>query len=141
MELFVIVLFFVAMVLVGVGIAIGLVGCLAAMVLLALGVVSSSFFVGWRSGRPSAGVRAFLLQCGILAGIPAGAVCAWLAHSFFAAYGSEMPILLYGALGGALVGAVVALGLDLMSRQTHRWFSARVLPARPAEQPAIDESR
>jgi hypothetical protein len=141
MELFVIVFFLVAMVLVGVGIAIGLVGCLATAVLLALGVISSSFFVGWRAGRPSAGIRAFLLQCGILAGIPAGAVCAWLAHNFVAAYGNDMPILLYGALGGAVAGAVIALGLDFMSRQTQRWLSSRALPARSAEQPAIGESR
>ena len=79
---------FVALVLIGVGLAIGLVACTLGGILVGLGVVSSSFIIGFRSGRSSAGIRAFLLQCGILAGIPAGAVCAWLAQSFFTAYGS-----------------------------------------------------
>lgn len=125
MALFGFVFLVVALVLIGVGIAVGLVGCAVAAVLLTLGVVSSSFVIGLRSGRPAVGIRAFLLQCGILAGIPAGAVFAWLAQSFFAAYGSGWPVIIYGAAGGAVAGVLVALLLDFITRRLHIWASAR----------------
>ena len=126
MGLFGLVFFVVALVLVGIGIAIGTIACIIATVLVGLGVISSSFFVALRAGRPSAGFRAFLLQCGVLAGIPAGAVCAWLGVHFFAAAGGELPILIYGALGGALAGVIVALMLDFVSFRLNGWASARV---------------
>ncbi len=116
---------FVALVLIGIGIAIGTIACLVAAVLVGLGVISSSFVVALRAGRPSAGIRAFLLQCGVLAGIPAGAICAWLGHNFYTAAGSELPILLFGALGGALAGLVVALMLDFTSGRLTSWASTR----------------
>jgi hypothetical protein len=126
----------VAMVLIGVGIAVGLVGCVLAAGLLGLGIVSSSFIIGLRSGRPAAGVRAFLVQCGIVAGVPAGAACAWLGKTFFQEFHGDLLVILYGGLGGALAGIIVALALDYISRRLHAWASARLLPAR-AEVPAI----
>ena len=120
--------FVVAMILIGIGVAIGLVGCALAAALLGIGMISSSVFVGLRSGRPAAGIRVFLLQCGILAGIPAGAACAWLAQAFFAAYGSGWQVLAYGALGGAFAGLVIALLVDFISRRLQAWASQRLLP-------------
>jgi hypothetical protein len=138
MALFGLVFFVVAVVLFGIGVAVGLVGCALAAALLGIGVISSSVFVGLRSGRAATGLRAFVLQCGILAGIPAGAVCAWLAQSFFEAYGKGWPVLVYGALGGAFAGLFVALLLDFISRRAQSWASARLLP--PGSEPvsAID---
>jgi hypothetical protein len=133
MALFALVFFVVALVLIGVGLAVGLVGCALAAVLLGLGVVSSSAFIGLRTGRPALGIRVFLLQCGLVAGIPAGAVCAWLAQSFFEAYGAGWPVLVYGALGGAVGGVLVALLVDVISRQVHGWASARIHPPRGGE--------
>jgi hypothetical protein len=118
----------VALVLIGIGIAIGLVACLFAALLVGLGIISSSFVIGFRSGRPEAGIRAFLLQCGILSGIPAGAVSAWLGYSFFTTHRDGWPILLSGALGGAIAGVIIALALDFVSRRLHTWASARLLP-------------
>lgn len=115
----------VALVLVGVGIAVGLVACATAAVLLGLGVVSSSVFVGIRSGRPSSGLRLFLLQCGVLAGVPTGAVCAWLAHSFLETYGGILPVLIAGAFGGAFAGVIIALLLDFILRRGATWASSR----------------
>ena len=140
MALFGLVFLVVALVLIGIGIAVGLVGCAIAAALVGLGVVSSSFVIGIRTGHPAAGIRAFLLQCGVLAGIPAGAVCAWLAHAFFTAYGSGWPVIVYGALGGAVAGVVVALSLDFVSRRLHSWASARFLPSSLDASHAIDRS-
>lgn len=125
----------VALVLIGVGIAIGLVACAVATGIIALGIVSSSFLVGLRSGRPAAGIRAFLLQCGILAGIPAGAVCAWLGVHFSSALKEQWDhwsVLAWGALGGAVAGVIVALCLDFISRQLHVWITVRMSTTRPS---------
>lgn len=140
MGLFGVVFLFVALVLIGVGIAIGTIACLVTAALVGMGVISSSFLVALRSGRPLTGVRAFLLQCGILAGIPAGAVCAWLGVHFFAAVGSELPVLFYGALGGALAGLVVALLLDFISVRLGAWTSARVQGLRSARPQPLEKS-
>ena len=134
MALFGLVFLVVALVLIGVGAAIGLVACALGAALLGIGVISSSVFAGLRSGRASVGIRIFLLQCGLLAGIPAGAACAWLAKSFFEAYGSGWPVLVYGALGGAFAGLIVALLLDFISRRLSAWASMR-LKLRPPVSP------
>src|SRR5688572_19237121 len=123
MELFGLIFLVVALVLIGVGIAIGLFACAAAAVLVGLGVISSSVVVGIRSGRTSAGVRVFLLQCGVLGGVPAGAVCAWLLQTFFDTYGSVLPVLISGALGGAFAGVIVALLLDFIWQRAAAWVS------------------
>jgi hypothetical protein len=130
MALFGIVFLLVALVLIGVGVAIGLFACAVAAGLLGLGVISSSIFVGVRSGRPAAGMRAFLLQCGILAGVPAGAVCAYLAKSFFEAYGGDWRVFVYGGIGGGVAGVIVALLIDFSSRRLAGWASARALQLR-----------
>jgi len=129
MELFGLVGAVVMLLLLGAGFAIGLAACAIAAVLLGLGVISSSLVVGFWSGRPAHGLRAFLIQCGILLGIPAGAVCAWLGKAFITAYGSELPILAAGALGGALAGLAIGLSLDFVARRFHAWASTRFLPA------------
>ena len=138
MALFGLVFLVIALFLIGVGVAVGLVACALTAALLGIGVISSSVFVGMRSGRASSGIRVFLLQCGILAGIPAGAVCAGLAQSFFAAYGSGWPVLVYGAMGGAFAGLSVALLLDFISRRLQAWASVRLLPSHPTPVAAID---
>ena len=116
----------VALILIGIGIVIGLVVCGIAGVLFAVGILSSSVVVGLLTRRPAAGIRAFLLQCAIFAGIPAGILCAWLAHSILSAAGPGWLISLYGALGGAVAGVVVALLLDFVFRRLHRSASAKL---------------
>ena len=137
MVLFTLVFAVVALVLIGVGIAIGLVACALAAVLLGLGIVSSSALVGMRSGRPALGVRVFLLQCGLLGGIPAGAVFAWLAQSFFEAYGAGWPVLLYGGIGGAVSGILLAVLIDFISLRLHSWVSVRFQTSRASREGAV----
>lgn len=114
--------------LIGVGIAVGLVACAMAALLVGLGVISSSVVVGMRSGRATDGIRVFLLQCGVIAGVPAGAFCAWLATSLMAELQGavDWPVLICGGAGGALAGIMVALALDLMSRRLHAWAALRL---------------
>jgi len=126
MALFGLVFLVVALILIGVGIVLGLVICAIAAVLVAVGVLSSSVVVGLFSRSAASGVRAFLLQCGILAGVPAGILCAWLAHSVFEAYGSGWLVFLYGALGGALGGIIIALLVDFIYRRVHTWAAAKL---------------
>jgi hypothetical protein len=116
----------VALILIGVGIVFGLVACVIAAVLFGVGVLSSSVVIGILSRRPSAGFRAFLLQCALIAGIPAGIACAWLAHYIVAAAGEGWLISLYGGLGGAIGGLVIALLLEFIFRRLHRWASAKL---------------
>ncbi len=122
MLLFSLVFLVVALVLIGVGFAVGLVACVLGACLLSLGVLSSSVFVGVRSRRPALALRAFLLQCGVLAGLPAGAVGAWLAWSVLASVDSSAwAVLGGGALGGAAGGLAIALLLNFCLRRLHRW--------------------
>lgn len=126
MELFGLIFLVVALILIGIGIVVGLVGCVVAAILAALGVVSSSVVIGLLTRRPIAGFRAFLIQCALLAGIPSGILCAWLAHALWAASGPGWLISLYGGLGGALAGLVLALMFDFLFRRMHRWASAKL---------------
>lgn len=139
MFLFSIVALFSALVLTGIGLAIGLFACALAGILLSAGVVSTSVLIALRSSRPALGVRAFLLQCGVLAGVPAGAICAWLAQTLFVAYDSGWAVLLAGAVGGALSGLVIALGLDLASRRLHAWAVAQTGTPRRWSPPTADD--
>ena len=126
MALFGIVFEVVALVLIGIGFAIGLVAAASASVLVALGVVSSSFVVALRTGKAGNGIRAFLIQCGILAGIPAGAVCAWMGQVFFEVFGRDWKVWAYGAVGGAFAGLLVALMVDFVSRRLQAWASTKL---------------
>jgi hypothetical protein len=126
-------IFAVALVLIGVGIVIGLVICGIAAVLLALGVVSSSVAAGLLTRRSVTAVRVFLLQCGLLAGVPVGILCAWLAHYVLAAVGPGWLISFYGAVGGAVAGVVVALLLDFTFRRARAWTMTKVISKTPRE--------
>lgn len=112
--------------LIGVGIGIGLFACAIAGALVMLGVVSSSVALGFFTKRPATAVRALLLQCGILAGIPAGAVTAWVGRAIWEQVDESWMIAVYGGIGGAFAGAVLALLLDFIFRRTHAWVEGRM---------------
>lgn len=116
----------VMVVLVGAGIGIGLFACAIAAGLAMLGVVSSSVALGFLTKRPATAVRALLLQCGILAGIPAGAVTAWVGRTVLEHVDESWMIAVYGGIGGAFAGALLALLLDFIFRRTHAWVEQRM---------------
>ncbi|HEX8295474.1 MAG TPA: hypothetical protein VF593_04195 [Chthoniobacteraceae bacterium] len=117
MGLFGLVFLVIALSIIGIGIAFGLVAGAMLALLVGLGVVSSSFLIGLASGQAATGFRAFLLQCGVLAGAPAGAVAAWLASWLFIA--ADGSVLLSGALGGAAAGVLLALAIHLGLSRIH----------------------
>ena len=116
---------FVVLVVVGAGIGIALFACVVAAMLMALGVVSSSVAIGFITKRPATGVRVFLLQCGLLSGIPAGAVTAWIGRALFEMVDTSWHIAVYGGIGGELAGAVIALMLDFIFRRSQAWLDER----------------
>lgn len=126
MAFFGLVFLVVALLLIGVGAAIGLMLSLVAAGLVGMGVLSSSVLIGMRSGRVDTALRALLLQCGMISDIPVGAVIAWLVQAFFNADGSSWQIFVYGGIAGAFAGLVVALLLDLIWRRLHSWASAHL---------------
>lgn len=126
MALFGLIFLAVALILIGVGIVVGVIVCGLAAVLVAVGVLSSSIVVGLLTRRPAAGVRVFLLQGTLLAGIPYGVLCAWLVHYMLAPASPGWIISLYGAVGGAAAGAVIALLLDFIFRRLHTWAAAKL---------------
>lgn len=116
----------VMVVLIGVGIGIGLVACAIAVGLAMLGVLSSSVALGFFTKRPATAVRALLLQCGILAGIPAGAVTAWVGRTVLQNVDESWMIAVYGGIGGAFAGALLALMLDFIFRRSQAWVEERM---------------
>jgi hypothetical protein len=123
-------------VLIGIGIVLGLAGLALTAGLVGAGVLSSSVVVGIWRGRAQAAWRALFLQCGILAGIPAGMLCAWVGTQVWQNIdGTLVTILATGALAGALGGAVIALFFDVIATRTHAWLAARIERARAVPLP------
>ncbi|MFC5456354.1 hypothetical protein [Prosthecobacter fluviatilis] len=116
----------VMVVLIGVGIGAGLFACAIAAGMVMLGVVSSSVALGFFTKRPATAMRALLLQCGVLAGIPAGAVTAWVGRTVLEKVDESWMIAVYGGVGGAFAGALLALMLDFILRRTHAWVEERL---------------
>lgn len=116
----------VMLVLIGIGIGVGLFAFAIAGMLVMLGVVSSSVALGFFTKRPATAVRALLLQFGILAGIPAGAVTAWVGRALLEKADESWLIAVYGGIGGAFAGALLALLLDFIFRRTHAWVEGRI---------------
>lgn len=126
----------VMLVLVGVGIVLGAVAVVLTFALVAAGVVSSSVMIGVWRGQAQAGLRAFLLQLGVLAGIPAGMLCAWIGTTLWQEVPGALAVtLVAGGLAGALGGVVVALMFDFVAGRVRRWLGARLEGAKLRELP------
>ena len=129
MGLFAIIFFFVALVLIGIGIAVGAFVSLLTFVLITLGVISSSVLVGVRRRSAGAGIRVFLILAGVLGGIPCGMLCAWLGTTFLQLAGADAKVLFYGGLSGAVSGVLIAVALDLIFKYSTRWLIGHFKPA------------
>lgn len=130
MELIGLIVNLLVMLLFGLGLAIGLVACAAGSVLAGAGVLSCSVLIGFWRKRTLAGVQAFFVQCGILAGAPVGALCAWAATQVWPEFHAQWSLLAAGAAGGAIAGLGVALLASLASscvvNRILPWLTAKV---------------
>ena len=115
----------ISIVLIGVGIGIGLVISALAGGLVLAGTVSSSVALGIFTRRPATAVRAFLLQCGVLSGLLAGAGLTWLCVPYIEPLERNGTTIGLGSLAGALSGVVVALVTDYIFRKMLSWIEAR----------------
>jgi ABC-type proline/glycine betaine transport system permease subunit len=61
----------------------------------------------------------------VLAGIPAGAITAWVGRALLEKVDASWMIAVYGGIGGAFAGALLALLLDFIFRRTHAWLEER----------------
>src|SRR6266550_895284 len=117
----------VALILVGVGLAFGTLAAFLAVILVVAGVVSSSVAVGLLRGTARAGFRAFVVQCGVVAGVPAGMLSAWIASSVRHIMEADLFwILLVGAISGAVAGACVAMLFVFIVQRLGNWAGARL---------------
>lgn len=122
---FVALCFFAAcLVLVGIGVAIGLVGAAGVAALVAFGIVSSSAVVALWQRRFSAGLRALHYQLCAAAALPGGVCLLWLGSGFFGLHLRHRHVLLVGALAGVAAGLLLAGVLDRLGRFALR----RLLP-------------
>jgi hypothetical protein len=130
----------VMLVLVGVGMVLGAVAVALTLALVTAGVVSSSVMIGVWRGKAQAGLRAFLLQLGVLGGVPAGMLCAWVGTTLWKEVTLDHALivtLVAGGLAGAVGGLVVALMFDFVSGRVQRWLGARIEGARMRALPRV----
>jgi hypothetical protein len=108
--------------LLGIGLALGIVLCAVAGALAAFGILSSSVAIGFIRRSPASGVRALIIQVGALGGIPCGigAAClvSWLAHSQW----SMTARLLVGGFCGLIGGIVVAWLFNFVWSKIAAWI-------------------
>jgi fructose-specific phosphotransferase system IIC component len=117
----------VALVLLGICLAFGVIAGASLALLLGVGVISTSCLIGLRTRRPSAAVRAFLFQCCGLSGIPIGILCAWALRSFWSQEAwLDGKTALSGAIGGLLAGLFSAWCVDLILKQLQERVTAHL---------------
>ncbi|HEX2617898.1 MAG TPA: hypothetical protein VHL57_10170 [Flavobacteriales bacterium] len=127
----------IALLIIGVGVAIGLIASLALAVLTSVGVVSISILVACWKRQMLAGLQVFFVQCGVLMGAPAGAMLAWGAWHLWPMINGEWRVLAAGAVGGAGGGLVIAwlasAAAEGLARHTWPWVRGRVTIFQPSE--------
>jgi hypothetical protein len=120
----------IALVVIGVGIAIGLITCLAVSLLASVGVISTSVLVGLWQRRALAGFQALLVQCGVALGAPAGAVLAWGVAHVWPMFSGVGRVLIAGSIGGAIGGLVIgwlaSMAAAGFTRLAWPWLRGRV---------------
>lgn len=115
----------ITLVLIGVGIVVGLMGCVLLFIFVTAGVVTSSTVFGILRGNVRAGLRAFWYQCAALGGIPAGLMCVFTAQFLFATCERGAEPWCAGALGGMAGALSLAMMIDFLMRKVAAWLGSR----------------
>lgn len=123
MELFAIPFLIILLILVGIGVAVGLVFCAITAVLLAAGLVSTSAVLGVLHGSALAGFRALIWQAGAFSGMISGIAVVAGVRIFMDTWHEGAGPWISGALGGMLGGLLVALLLDILVRRLAVWLN------------------
>jgi hypothetical protein len=120
----------IVLVLIGIGIAVGMVACVALWALVSVGMFSSSVLIGFWKRRVLAGVQIFFIECGVLLGASSGAVLAWGASRVWPMVSGEWRVLFVGAVGGAGGGLVIAwlasAAAAAFARHSWPWLRGKV---------------
>ncbi len=111
--------------LLGAGLAAGIVVCALAGALAAFGIFSSSMAVGFLRRSPASGLRAMFLQLGAVAGIPCGMAAAWLVSFLAHGHWSIAARLLVGGASGLVCGVIVGWLFNFAWGTTAAWILAR----------------
>jgi hypothetical protein len=111
--------------LVGFGLAAGLLVFALAGALTAFGILSSSAAIGFIRRSPASGFRALFIQLGAIAGIPCGIGAIWLVSWAADTHWSVAWRLLLGGVCGMACGVVVALLFNFVWGTTSRWMLGR----------------
>jgi hypothetical protein len=103
----------------GLAFAAGLLVCIAAGVLIAFGILSTSVAVAFLRRNPMSGLRALFIQIGAVAGAICGVSVVWLAPRLANIKWTVSPGLLIGAVAGLIFGALAGIVVNYaVSRAT-----------------------
>ena len=115
----------VMLVVLGICLAVAAITAVCLLVLIALGIVSTSALTGILRRRFSSGLRALHYQACAAIALPVGAGLAWLAVWLFDST-SHLPVALaIGALSGICAGLTIAYILDRAAMIAFRYFEKK----------------
>jgi hypothetical protein len=120
MMIFLCVLLFLIVAGIAAGIVVSIVAIVSAALLTALGIVSSSAFIGVFRRRFSSGLRALHYQICAVAAVPAGMGAVGLGSRILHASLPLHEILTVGAIAGVCAGLVLAFAFDILARIAYR---------------------
>ena len=112
----------VALFLIGAGIVATAILAVSGAILIALGMVSSSVFIGILRRRFSSGFRALHYQFFAIAAVPAGVGSLWLGARLFSTHLSLRDVFVIGSIAGVCGGLALAFALDRLARIAFRRF-------------------
>jgi hypothetical protein len=112
-----------------VSIIIGIIAAVSTVVLIALGIVSSSAFIGLFCRRFSSGLRALHYQLCAVSALPLGVGTLWLGSYLFSIDLPPRYIFMIGSAAGLCGGLLVAFAFDRLAGIAYRHFVTRALPS------------
>jgi hypothetical protein len=111
--------------LLGIGLAVGIVLCALVGALTAFGILSTSVAIGFLRRSPASGLRALFLQLGAVVGVVCGIAASWLVSWLAHSHWGVVTRLLVGGSCGLICGILVAGLFNLAWGKITAWILAR----------------